>query len=333
MAGGSARHTVVTSAGRARLPALPDTPHDTFLEIPVSSHSPSTLHDFVLDLLSDPTALASFQSDAEGALADAGLSDISALDVQEVIPLVLDYVPTEGLPALDGSLLNDLPLDVVDAGPAGAISQLQAVAQQLTGGSIAGSSELNQNLAVASAVTADANGLDVFGGISAWGELGDVAGAGTASVAGDFSAVNDVTDTLDGTLGTATGQVGSVADLAHGQVDGVHGAVGGVAGSLPGTESLTSTVFGQVDSLTGVVDNVTGGLGNSIDIGHSLDVAGLGHSGSGDLALSGNAPVADAVDTATGLVHGTGVGDVVGNVTDAAHLPVVDSLGVDHLLY
>jgi hypothetical protein len=300
----------------------------------VSSHSPSTLHDFVLDLLSDPTALAAFQSDAEGALANAGLSDISAVDVQEVIPLVLDYVPTGGLPALDGALINDLPLDVVDAGPAGAISQLQAVAQQLTGGGLAGlpTSDVNLNLAAASALTADANGLDVFGGISAWGDA-DVSGAAAITVPGDFSAVNDVTGTLDDTLGTATGQVGGLHDQATGVVHDATATLGGVTGSLPGTEGLTSTVFGHVDTLNGVVDGVTGGLTDDFGLHHSLDAAGLGQHGSSDVALSGSAPVGQTLDHADSLLNGASAGHAVGNVTDGLHLPVVNTLDVDHLLF
>lgn len=324
MAGGSTLHTVVISAGRARLPALPDT---RFWRFPVS---PSTLHDFVLDLLSDPTALAAFQSDAEGALANAGLSDISAVDVQEVIPLVLDYVPTEGLPVLDGVWFNGLPTDVLDGGPAGAISQLQAVAQQLTLGGVPSTSDVN--LAAAGAITADSDSLEVFGGVSSWG-VADAFLAPHVAVEGDFSAVGDVTNTLDGTLATATGEAGGLVDTATGTVGGATDTLGGLTGSLPGTEGLTSTVFGQVDTLTGVVDGVTGGLTEGINVGHTLDVASLGQSGSSDLALAGSAPVGEVLDTATGLVDGAGLGNVVGNVTDAAHLPVVDTLDVGNLLF
>jgi hypothetical protein len=86
-----------------------------------------TLHDFTLNLLGDPTALASFGQDPQAALAAAGLGDISAADVHEVMPLVLDYVPVDNLTAL-GQLpqAGDLTGVLAD-GPQGAIEQLQAL--------------------------------------------------------------------------------------------------------------------------------------------------------------------------------------------------------------
>ncbi|HEY0803471.1 MAG TPA: IniB N-terminal domain-containing protein, partial [Pseudonocardiaceae bacterium] len=52
-----------------------------------------TLHNFVLNLLSDQSALASFEQDPAAVLDQAGLSDISAADVHEVIPLAIDFLP------------------------------------------------------------------------------------------------------------------------------------------------------------------------------------------------------------------------------------------------
>jgi hypothetical protein len=88
--------------------------------------SAMTLHDFVLDLLTDQQARAAFASDPAAALQHAGLSDISAQDVQDVVPLVLDsasVAPADGLPAF--------PTGELASGPAGAIQQLQFVAEQL----------------------------------------------------------------------------------------------------------------------------------------------------------------------------------------------------------
>ncbi|GGP34309.1 IniB N-terminal domain-containing protein [Saccharothrix coeruleofusca] len=294
--------------------------------------SPNTLHDFVLELLSDPKALEAFQVDAEGSLAAAGLSDISALDVQEVIPLVLDYAPTAGLPALDGVVLNDLPLDVVEDGTAGAITQLQAVAQQLSLAGVPSTSDVN--LAVAGALTADANGLDAFGGLSSWG-LVDAVASVDATVAGDFSAVGDVTDTLDGTLHTTTGQVDDLADTATAAAHGAVASVGGVTGPLPGTEGLTSHVFGTVDTLNGVVDGVTGDLTGNLGVDQTLGHV-TSHVTSHVTEVTSAAPVAPVVDTVAEVANHTGVDDVVGHVTgkvDALDVPVVDSLGVDDLLF
>lgn len=284
--------------------------------------SSNTLHEFVLGLLSDPTALADFQNDAEGALGAAGLGDISAVDVQEVLPLVLDYVPAGSLPALDGSVLSDLPLDVDVDGPAAAINQLHAVTQ------LVGVSTTDVNLAATGAIAADENGLEAFTGLSAWG-LADAAGAADIKLPGDFSAVNDVTGSLDGALDTATG----LADPATGALHGATAPLSGVTGALPGAEGLTSSVFGPTDTLHGVVDGVTGGLTDGLDLGHTLDVGGL-H----DVAFTTSAPIgADTLGAVGGdLVSHTAVGGVVSNVTDTvhdAHLPGGDLLGVTDLLF
>ncbi|MCE6994286.1 IniB N-terminal domain-containing protein [Saccharothrix sp. S26] len=303
--------------------------------------SPNTLHDFVLDLLSDPTALADFQADAEGTLARAGLSDISALDVQEVIPLVLDYVPTGSLPALDGSLVEDLPLDLVDAGQAGAIFRLKAVTDQLAVSGATGAGDVKA--AVAGTLSADASGLSLFGGVSSW-DLLDGAASAELTVEGDFSAVGDVTDTLDGTLHTATGQVAGLTATATGTLDGADATAGGVTGALPDADGLTSTAFGTLDTLDSVVGNVTGGLTSSLPVGDLGNVAGLGDAlgvsgsahGSADFDTHGVAPLSDVTGAVAGVADTAGVGGVVSNVTsavDGLDLPVVDSLGVDDLLF
>ncbi|WP_199441206.1 IniB N-terminal domain-containing protein [Umezawaea beigongshangensis] len=302
----------------------------------------NTLHDFVLDLLSDPTALRAFQNDAEGALADAGLSDISALDVQEVIPLVLDYAPTAGLPALDAGLLETLPLDVVEDGAAGAISQLHAVTQHLSLGGLPATSELN--LAAAGALTADATGLEAFGGVSAWG-VGESALSADLTLAGDFSVVGDLTDTLDATVTGATATVDGAGGTVELTVDSASHTVSGATGELlPDLDGVHGDVFDSVDSLTGVVADVTvgvsGGVTNGLQLGDALDVTGL-HTGSGVLDVDNGVALAGAVDsTVTTVVHDTGVTGVVSNVTTTVdgvggHLPVVCDVtdGVTDLLF
>ncbi|GAA1348605.1 IniB N-terminal domain-containing protein [Saccharothrix algeriensis] len=286
--------------------------------------SPTTLHDFVLDLLSNPAALADFQADAEGTLAAAGLSDISALDVQEVLPLVLDYVPAGSLPALDGAVLTDLPLDPEDAN--GAIGQLQAVAQQLSLPGVAGTSDVN--LAAAGALSADANGVDVFGGFAGWG-VADAVGSVDASVAGDFSAVGDVADTLDVALPPTAGTVAGPVDGSAGTLDGA--LAGGVTGAVPSADGLTSPVFGAVDTLDGVVGTVSGGLAGTLpanlagglepsQLGETLNLDGLGALPERDLTPETAVDVAE--DTAGRLSYHSGVS----NVTD--HVGAVDVPGL-----
>lgn len=276
--------------------------------------TPDTLHDFVLDLLSNPSALAAFQVDAEGCLAAAGLSDVTALDVQEVIPLVLDFAPSAGLPALDGIVAGDLDLDL--EGSVSAIAQLQAVTQQLTGVVGAGS---DINLGAVGALTADASGVGLLGGA---GDLGlglgaDVATSVDATVATSFSAVGDVTATLDGATTavtqTAAGVDTSVDATLSGAVDTLDGTVGS---PLPGLDGVTSPLFDTVGSVHGsvsaVADQAFGALGGGggLDLGATLE------------------PVGDLTQHVTATVSATAHNAGVGGVTDAvghAAAPIAES--------
>ncbi|AXX27895.1 IniB N-terminal domain-containing protein [Actinosynnema pretiosum subsp. pretiosum] len=275
--------------------------------------TPDTLHDFVLDLLSNPSALAAFQVDAEGCLAAAGLSDVTALDVQEVIPLVLDFAPSAGLPALDGIVAGDLDLDL--EGSVSAIAQLQAVTQQLTGVVGAGS---DLNLGAVGALTADASGVGLLGGT---GDLGlglgaDVATSVDATVATSFSAVGDVTATLDGATTavtqTAAGVDTTVDATLSGAVDTLDGTVGS---ALPGLDGVTSPLFDTVGSVHGsvsaVADQAFGALGGGgLDLGATLE------------------PVGDLTQHVTATVSATAHNAGVGGVTDAvghATAPIAES--------
>ena len=66
-------------------------------------NSPLTLHDFVINLLSDADARAAFDLDPDSALREAGLTDVTAADVRDVIPLVADFAPAH-VAGLHGSL-------------------------------------------------------------------------------------------------------------------------------------------------------------------------------------------------------------------------------------
>jgi hypothetical protein len=297
---------------------------------------PSTLHDFVLNLLSDPSLKEAFAADAQGTLEQAGLADITAVDVQEVIPLVLDLVPAvDGLPAVD-SLDLALPTDdLLAQGPLGAISQLQAVTSQLT------SSGLNlSDLQTSSAgvLAADGNGLHL---IAANSTLGEYTSTGLG-LSGDFSAVGDVASVLDQTASPVTGAALDVADTATSTVDGtlatatsaVPGA-DGLVGHLGGVGGLAHDalgVLGGADAHLGALN--TSGL---TDLTHgNLDVRSIDTVGSVGHTASGVVDTATGVaNTATGLVGDhAGVGNVLGNVTHVAHdLPVVgDGLDLHGLL-
>jgi hypothetical protein len=296
--------------------------------------SGQTLHDFVLNLLSDPAARTAFELDPEGALRDAGLSDITAVDVQDVIPLVIDYVPTGGLADLDTGQLGPSALD---AGPAGAVQQLQLVTQQLP--LLGGPSATEVNAAAAGTLTAGSVGLDSWVSASASADEASVS-AGVEPPGGDaFDVSQDLTVTLDApALDGAAVDLGTAEVTSGGTVD--MGGTGGLdlGGTLTG---LTGTVDGVTGSLdvTGTLDGVTGGLAGGLTDGLGLD---LDHPTSSPAlapaeqtvhgAVSG---VHGAVSGVTGTVDGVGAGGLTGTVDDATqHLPAGGVVGdVTDLLF
>ncbi|SDG81041.1 hypothetical protein SAMN05216553_111362 [Lentzea fradiae] len=288
---------------------------------------PSTLHDFVLNLLSDPSLKAAFAADAQGTLEQAGLADITAVDVQEVIPLVIDLLPETpaGLPALEGVYFDGVAEDVLAEGPLGAISQLQAVASQLTS---SGLSLDNLTTSSAGLLAVDESGLTVWAGTN----TADVYGAGAVKVDGDFSAVNDVTSVLDQTASPVTGTVLDVADTATATVGA---PVAGVASAVPGADG----VLGHLGGVTGLAHDALGVLGGG-DAGLGvLGVSGLDSISQGDIGVKTDDTLGQVqhtasgvLDTATGLTGSAtgllgdtaGVGNVLGTVTDVtSNVPVV----------
>lgn len=303
--------------------------------------SVQTLHDFALNLLNDPTALAAFGTDPQGVLAAAGLGDVSAADVHEVIPLVLDFVPVDSLPAVGGLPgLGSLP--GTDApGIQGAIDQLTALTSGL---GLPGTSELP--------------GVGDLG-------LGELPGVGQLPVVGALPGVNDITNA--GNVTALAGNVTSViigGDLASGldsaaltnltaapayltdPESGVTGnAAYAAAAGVGETQQVLATSNAEIHEVTGHVGDVTGSLGLSDTVGnltgHIGDFSGI-LQGTGDIASShgaGHGPlgevtsvvtnatginvehdVAGAVgDIASGNSAGTAVHDVVSDVADVSH--------------
>src|SRR5687767_8918579 len=64
----------------------PVAPEATPAAVPQEA-APATLHDFALNLLNDPAALDAFQLDPQGVLNSCGLGDLTAGDVEEILPL------------------------------------------------------------------------------------------------------------------------------------------------------------------------------------------------------------------------------------------------------
>lgn len=272
---------------------------------PAAPQEPATLHDFTLDLLTDPAAREAFQLDPEGVLHSCGLSDITPADVQEILPLVLDAASVAQVDAV-GQVLGT-------AGDLGVVDQLTAIA-----GNAAGVTSIADAVAVPSLV-------DDFSG------LGDVSNTLDSTVLGT-GALSSVTGLVHGTdaLSTATGLVqgtGAV-DTVTGLVSGT-GAVSTVNGLVNGTGAV-STATGLVHG-TDAVNTVTG-LVHGTDAVNT--VTGLVNGTDAVSTATGLVHGVGAVDTATGLVHGTDVVNTVTGVADVHNVSdvLVKDLDVDTLV-
>jgi hypothetical protein len=255
-----------------------------------------TLHDFTLNLLNDSAARSAFGADPERALSDAGLGDVTAADVHEVVPLVLDFAPV--------SSLGDqaFALDSIDS-QLGAIDQLKA---------------LTQNLGVSDQIT-ETNLLNSVSGVTAI----------TQDVTGAFSSANDLSHSLDSSIGdtanpvtAVTGAVGDVTggDLTSGITNGLTSDLtgGDVTGALDGGDLTSGLTSGLSSSLTDGADltNGIGDLGSTVgDITSPLhavtDLGGVtGHLGD----IAGNGTV-DDLTSHVGDISGNN-GDIAGNLHD-----------------
>jgi hypothetical protein len=160
----------------------------------VTTAEPTTLHDFTLGLLTDLDAREAFQQDPLGCLEAAGLSDITAADVQDILPLVLDAASVPNVDVAD--VLNGHELPAVDS-----LLQIAGNVEGVTG-------------------VADVAGVA--------GLAGTAPSALTALVS-DFSGLGDVSGTLDSTLHTGTEAVSTVTEIAQPAVEGVVGQTVGLA--------------------------------------------------------------------------------------------------------
>jgi hypothetical protein len=261
--------------------------------------STQTLHDFVLNLLTNPEARSAFELDPEGTLNAAGLGDITAADVQDVVPLVVDYAPVQGITGLVPT--GDLGLGqigVIDGDATNVIGQLQTVTQQLSLSVPTPSADANVNIAAVGAITVDTSGISLA-------TTGVVPGigvaAGTSGASVDLSGVHDLAGTLDSDV------VGPVGADATGAVDATLGTATGLVPGAPvddllgTTDDTLGTVDSQLDGVTGLVGSVTSGVGvPPVDLPELDDTLG------GDSLLSG------ATGTVDSTLDGVGVGGLLG---------------------
>ncbi|PXY31290.1 IniB N-terminal domain-containing protein [Prauserella muralis] len=283
----------------------------------MSIHEEQTLHDFVLNLLNDTAARSAFAQDPTHALECAGLGDITAQDVQEVVPLVMDFGQLPSADSLGGGL-GDLPAGA--EGIEGAIAQLRSVADA------AGEQRSDSGLGDLGGFDLDAEGsgdgltgtAEVFseqfegvGGIGAsqdggaaatalTSEAGELAGAGSAGLegvtgslawAGEASGAGELTGeaTADGV------HLGSSSDSAAGHFAAVGG--GGLEGSSGGGASYEGALGSGSGTLDAGMEGATGELGFDSEQG---SLAGFGAAstdgatggvalGSDELSLEGSA--------------------------------------------
>ncbi|MFU8853953.1 IniB N-terminal domain-containing protein [Micromonospora sp. SL1-18] len=294
-----------------------DSQQSLYINSEQSVDASQTLHDFVLNLLTDPDARSAFDLDPEGALQAAGLTDVTAADVQDVVPLVVDYVPGAGLGAV-APVVSELGLDPLVGDATDVVGQLQAVPQQLSvNGSLSG---VDVSAGALGAIAVDPAGL--YAGAVVLPGIG--LGVGSGGVVTDLTGVHDVANTLDsdvvGAVDTAVdpvvGDVTGVAGNPLGATDGLlsgDGALGGDLGALSGTEAQVNGLVGSlgvdhtVGGVTDTVGGLTGGVGGVTDtVGGVTDTVG-GLTG----GVTGGA---HAVGGLTGTVSG-----LTGGVTGGAH--------------
>ncbi|MFC9256049.1 IniB N-terminal domain-containing protein [Amycolatopsis thailandensis] len=240
-----------------------------------------SLYDFTLNLLNDPSARDSFGSNPQQVLNDAGLGDISGADLHEILPLVLDYAPTN---TLGGE--NGLDLDSITTGQAGAIEQLKALTQSLSLGD----------------ATSENNVLGAVGGMTAI----------TQNAAAPFTAAGDLAGNIDNIGGGEVAPVGAVTGAVGDVAGNVTG--GDVTGALDGG-NLTSGLQ-DVSGLDSAIDG-TQGVGSTVgDLTSTLGVnTGLEHT-IGDVTAHGVGDIAGKVSGVTSHLDDVANDSAVGNVTN-----------------
>lgn len=250
-----------------------------------------TLHDFALNLLNDSAARSAFGLDPEHALAAAGLGDISAADVHEVVPLVLDFAQVDHLaPLAGGNLTSGF---TTDGGQAGAIEGLKALTQNL--GSNNGDAGLTNTLSSVSTLT--------------------------SSLTNGFSQMNDLTHSLDSSLGGQ--QLGGLGNTVTGAISDQHLGTD-LTSHLGGdvTSHLGSDVAGNLNTAIGHgadLGATVGGVGSTVgDLTNSLHLGGVdaGHNGLDVSHLAGDV-TGHLSGVTSGIQHN--VGDVSGHVGDIAN--------------
>ena len=248
------------------------------------SYNFETLQDFALGLLNDDALKTAFDADPTGVLADAGLADITAADVNEILPLVADGLPTDAL----GDLTTNFDGTVGDMLGQVALDNDSMVAKAST-------------TATDDAATLSAHSESALGNFAAGGKLeleefgGSVAGQ---TPLGDFAG-----GLVGHGAGAATGEFGAwggadtpLGDLAAGGLVGPHGAdlalespLGNYGFSTDGGVTFEPADPTEVlDNLGDTGDTVVGTVAHFTSIGSDTLAGGLaGVVGTGNPIVDG----------------------------------------------
>lgn len=186
-----------------------------------------TLHDFTLSLLRDPQVLSQFQADPRGMLSNAGLGDVTAADVHDVVPLVMDHLPApvaEQFDRIAGADHKFAAMSMVN-GHDSAIDQLHQITQHF------------------SAVKA----ADPAAGV-----LGGGADGFAASLPRPLSVVDHAVNTVTDSSG--------LTPVVHNGAMGLNHAVDNLAASLNNSFGSMPVVGDVVRSTTADVTNAVGGV-------------------------------------------------------------------------
>ena len=325
-----------------------------------------TLHEFTLGLLSNEQERSLFAADPTGVLQSAGLGDITAADVHEILPLVLDMAPTHVVESFEQTAGGAVPgLPALPGGDAIATLQhLTAAVPALPALPVDGlPRELPVN-GLPSLPTLPVNGLPSVPGLDGLPKLPGLDGVtlpGLGGVAlpgvdglGDVARELPVNGLPTGLptglpavpgLDGVTGLVPSVPGLPTlpsltdptSLVDGVRGTATNPARSLDQVQQLASQVpvvaHGGIPAVPGVenlVGTVTSAAASNVDVTRSLDTTS--HTVAG---VAGNVPVAgkviaDASGHVTSAVHGVDVDGVTKTVTGlTSHIVGIGNLTTD----
>lgn len=247
------------------------------------TYSFQNLQDFVLNLLNDPAAQAAYAADPAGALSDAGLGELTPQDVQEVIPLVTDALPSE-TPVGDLTVDATGVMDGTDSlggslGASNGLGELGAWGVQTDDGGVAvwGGSATDLLGRLAGGVAVDGNGLAAASTTPLGYADFDSSGDYNIVPADPTDMVGNLGNTGDSVAGTVTNMANHGAQTLSGSVDTggdtLEGLLSGTpaAGAAHGVESATDLVSEDIQDGAGLMAEQAGSLPSA----DSLPVADL----------------------------------------------------------